>query len=455
MARPSHPTPRNRSKAPQIYGHSWRFDGLSDLPSPFRTKWAFGCVPEAIRQQMMTHPKVYQSINNLKSAILGSGGRAVACVPPHDPRFEVAREYAEFCSWALRSINGSWHASARQILDAVHECHKIAFVPLREQMSGKYRGYWTLDTLNVLPNHTYRFLRDGAGNIVKLRVRDNGVWNEYDREDFCIFSYRPIDGHVWGTDVLYPVYEPYYRDVQCDPEEMAMVAQFGRPSNIWIAPGMDAAGNAPEDIPQFEADGVTPEIDPETNEQKKLPVMQAIANAVTNIAAGTNAVVPPGTTHKLVEAQNGAAMFGALREANARQIAAGILGTHQLTESETSKSKDNSAAAEGTVGLGVTDGKTALEQMVENDLFTSLIRYNYGEAALDLLPIFDLGSGQNGRMVALMNSIGVLVNGGAYDEGQWWYTCLDTGLPMPYPGMAKVVVSQPRPGGGPPGNTAD
>lgn len=455
MARNSHPQPKaSQTASISIYGSSnWNFDGLAELPGPFSTGWPDGWVPETVRLQMLQHPKVYQAINNLKSAIIGDGGRVVPNVPPNHKRFEMARKNAELCAYALRHMNGSWHGTARQFLDATHECHKLGPKEWREQSSGDYRGCWLLERVPVWPNVVYRFMRDRAGRVLEIKVRTTGTengkdatgWKHFDRTDFALLTFRPVNDSPWGTTVCSPSYQPWYKDVVLDPEEMAMVAQFGRPTVVVIAPGV-VDGIPPADVPLWSADG-TAFIDPNTGQQKRISPAEAIALKLENYEAGSGLVFPGGTQFKLAEAQNGGELFRFLRDGNARYIASAIMGTHQLTESERQISTNNQSAAEGTVGLGITDGKRALEEMVENDLFVDLVKYNFGESALDFLPIYDLGSAQNGRLIGLMNAVMGYVSNGAFDKTQWWNYCCEVGLPLPDP-TSEPVTTMPRATGG-------
>lgn len=452
------PNPTGQKAQIALYGSpAFGFAGLAELPSPYGHGWAEGYVPDDIRRQMLEHPKVSQAINNLKSAILGDGGRVVPCVGPLDENFELANELVKLCAHSLRQMRGSWHVQARQMLDAVHECHKVAAITLREGESGFYQGYWLHEALQILPNRTFRFLRAPSGEVPKLRVRVIGAPSgskDIDREHFAVLTFRPRDGSIFGTSVCSPAYEPYYKDVQLDPLEMAMIAQFGTPTIVVIAPGRGADGQYPPDIPVYDSNR-KPLLD-EFDQPIKVPVTEHLAQMMEGVEAGSSIILPGDSTFQLVEAQNGGDLIAKTREGNERRMTSAIVGTDQLTESRNQMSSDNKGIAQDVAGLGVTDGKRAMEEMVENDLFADIVRYNYGESALDYLPMFDLGSGQNARLVSLMNAIAAYISNGAFDEAQWWSYCIQVGLPLPVPGANKVVpVMAQRGSGGAHGNTED
>jgi hypothetical protein len=444
------PEPKKSQKTPlPIYGKAqWSFSGLGGLPSPYGLDWAQGYVPDEIRTEMLKHPKVSQTTNLLKAGILGDGGRVVPCLTPQDEGWELAWELTQVCAFGLRHIKGSWHGLARQLLDAIEQCHKVAVKTLREHETGQYQGYWLPDRLQILPNWTYQFMRDETGEYPVIRVRMVGREAEdIDRDRCVVMTFRPSDGSIWGSTVLSTAYEPFYFDVQLDPEEMAMLAQFGRPTVVVIAPGRDPNGNYPPAIPVYESDGVTPRLN-ELGDPIEIPVTIDIANKLEGYEAGSIVILPGDTTFKLAEAQKGGEDFARSHEIRWRMIACAILGTDQLTESKNQLSSDNKGIAQDVAGLGFSDGARALEETVENDIFRDIVLYNYGEAALDYLPIFDLGSGKSSRLISLMNSVAAYVANGAFDEAQWFSYCISVGLPLPNPKAKKVVQSKDRRGSG-------
>jgi hypothetical protein len=442
---------RSSAKIVRVGVDSWDFSALQNsilFPSPFEASfvWPEGYIPPRIRKQMARHPKIYQCTEMLVAAIVGDGGRVVPCVAPNHPDFAKAKEIADFCSWALRNMVGSWYLNLRQMLTAVVDGNRVAFWSMRlEENSRTYKNKETLDELQILPIDTYTFYEDEYGRVTWLNVsyaaEDEQDWP---RGKFAILTYRPMNGKLDGSTVYAPAYEPYYEDCQAVGELFAYAATFGRPSVIIIAPEVKIGGMGLDEqkFPLEYADGSpVMEVDKATglHRQKMGTAVQQNAIMFTMYRAGGVWSVEGGTKVEIAQARpGGSELFTEIRDRASRNMAAAILGTDKLTESGPKESATDRESGENVTGLGVTDGKRSAEEMVENDLLTLLVDRNYGAAYRDLLPIFDLGSGQNGRLAKMHNSIVGFVTNGTFTVEQWWEYCKMTGLPLPYPGSERV-----------------
>lgn len=461
-------------------GNAWSFDGLSlaIYPSPYNTRWPNGYVPAPVRQQMMLHPKVSQSVHNLKAAIIGDGGRSIPCAPPSSPDFAYARMLAEFSDYVFRNCH--YYESALQLLDAVHSCNKIGALVFKDVAAGKYAGKRVLEWVQIIPDDTYTFYHDEYGKTNYVKITSSGTLtnssrsNEYSIDKFIVVTYRKRNNSPIGFTCLAPAYDPWYKDVHCDAEEMAYAAQWGRPSVIvFSAPPPESQGGVETPAPLWYKDG-TPVMEPNPEFNPALPV--GPENSVmkqregysteqnrllfTEFRAGSIWSLAGNSIVQIAEARAGGGdFFRFLREANARQIAAAIYGTHQMTESERNVSTANAEVGEGVAGLNVTAGKVMLEIAEERDILKPLLRMNFGPRALDFLPIRDYGSGQNGRIPKIMNSVVGLVTNGAFTDDQWYWFCAGNGLPLPYPESkpaiariaeynAELGVKFPKTGGG-------
>ena len=429
-------------------GVTWGFYGLNDrslYPSPYSTGWDRGWMPRATRRAMLRHHKISQGVNNLINAILGKGGRLVEPISPYGPQkdqFEKAREIRLFCEFALRNmnpqsvLNGDFYSVLRQMLACVHEGHKLAPIVLRVQQDGPYKGFRTLETLTVWENGTYSFWEDEFGNFCEVRIGGANL-NEtrWPRSKFFILTWRPDSNLPYGNSVLTAAYDPFYKDIMIDYEEMAYVSQFGRPSIvIFASPPPDVGDKVPEKL--YYADGSPVlEEDDEGNIVHRLGY-ETEQNALMfkEFQAGSIWSLEHGALVEVVEArQGGADMFRLLRDQNARNMMAAIYGTHQVTEAERSLSQNNAEVGEGVAGLNVTEGKAMLERSIEMQILTLLVRQNFGPQYMHLVPLYDLGSGQNARAPQIVNSLTGIINGGNFDADQWWWICYAQGWPMPYP----------------------
>lgn len=440
----------------------WNFAGLNDpdlYPSPHQTGWGEGWVPRETRRAMLRHHKVYQGINNLKNAVVGDGGRWIPAVNPYRPgereQFDEAVKYTRFMEFNSRMMNGSNWEVARQLLDCIHEGNKIAPITLREQQTGKLKGSWVLDRLQVWPNDVYAFHQDEYGNFTEVHVGAANVGDRvrYPKEKFLILSYRPINNNPYGTQVLVPVYDPFYKDIQTDYEEMAYMATFGRPSVIVFAAPPPEENMQEEAQPLVWADG-TPVMEDDPDNPGSLRQRygyQVEQNKIlfTEFKSGSVWSMNYGALVQVVEARPGGAdLFRNARADNARAIMGAIYGTHQVTEAERNVSTGNQEVGEGVAGLNVTEGKRMLEEAEENSIAKMVLTLNFGPGAVDLLPIRDYGSGQNGRLPKMMNAQVGFASNGAMDKAQYWDYCAGNGLPLPWPDAAPLVLATTGTGGG-------
>jgi uncharacterized protein YeaO (DUF488 family) len=426
---------------------AWNFDiDTGIFPSPRSTNWGEGWVSEPVRRAMLSHHKVYQGINNLKNAIMGDGGRWIPAVNPYrkgeKEYFQEALKYATFMEFFSRQMHGSNWNTMRQMLDCVHEGNKLAPITFREQTSGRYKGFWVLDRLNVWDNRLYSFWRDEFGNFTEVHAGADytNKNNRYPKEKFLILTYRPKNDNPYGTTILEPVYEPFYHDIQMDHEEMAYMATFGRPSVIIFAapPPPDKIDDKEELIPLQYRDGAPVlEEDPDNpGEYRQRIGYQTEQNMLlfTEFKAGSIWSMEAGALVQVVEARaGGAEVFDNKRERNARNITGAIFGTHQVTEAERNVSTGNQEVGEGIVGLSVTEGKMMLEEAEENQLAALALELNYGAGARDLLPKRDYGSGQGGRLPKVMNAAVNFTSNQSWDKAMLWDFNAANGLPLNYP----------------------
>lgn len=431
-------------------GDTWNFAGICDssvFPSPFQTGWGNGWVAEQTRRQMLCHPKIYQSINILIDAIIGDGGRWVPGLPPSDPGFAEARLYAEFMEYIYRNVQGSYYQVARQLLASVHEGNKIAAINAVDETSTKFGTKRVLESLQIIPNGMYWYQIDEQGHIAYVRVNNQAGQDElWHPEKFMILCFRPVNNNPYGTSILSPAYEPFYRDIQLDGEEMAYLAQFSRPSVVIEAPAPSKElGYAQEELkPLRDRSGKIIMVDDPDNPGQMIEAMGTIVDQngilISRYESGSYFSVDAGSKIYVVQANTGGGdLFRLMRDANGRLMSGAILGTHQVTDSERNVSTNNGEVGEGILGLNITSGKMMLEK-ADEDLAYRFIEMNYGtKAAKEKLPIRDYGSGQNGRVPALYNSVVNFITSGAFDKQQYWFFCLSNQLPMPYPGEEPVV----------------
>lgn len=452
-------------------GSAWSFEGLGEdlYPSPYMLRWPNGYVPSPVRQQMMLHPKVSQQVWNLKSAIVGDGGRCIPAVSPYGPEkadFAKALEICQFCEYAIRNKKGSYFTTTFQMADAITEGNKVAPIVLRDETEGPYKNRRVLDKLHVWPTNSYTFYRDRFGNTTDLEVPSPGDgagsvgMRRFAREKFFVTTFRPVNDNPIGTSVLAAAYDPWYKDVHLDTELMSYIAAFARPS-IFIFAAPPPEGRVETAAPLYWKDG-TPvmERDATTGTLKHRKGYQSEQNNLTfgDYKGGSTYALEFGALVEIQEAsQGGADLFRLMREENAKEMASAIFGTHLLTEGTRTVSTGGADMSSQVAQLNVSYGKKMMEEAEENDLLGLIVEQNFGKSYRYLTPIRDYGSGQNSRIQTqqLNGFVGFATNG-ALTMNQWWWLCAGNGWPLPYPDDKPITVRvqelAPKP---PPGANGD
>ncbi len=442
-------------------GQSFSFAGIFDtglFPSRHQSGWDEGWVGLETRLAMSRHPKVYQGINNLKNAIVGDGGRWIPAINPYGPDkefFAEAAKYSRFLDAAWRQMNGSFFVATRQMLSCIENGNKIAAPTVREQQTGVYKGKWMLDRLQVWPNQCYALGCDQYGEFDRVTTRGGmglGIPEKeqqtYPRERFHHLAWRPINGNPYGTTIYSAVYDPFLEDVQAQYENAAYMATWGRPSVIiFSSPPKD--GEIEDVMPLVMASG-TPimEDDPDNpGEMKQRMGYATEQNAImfTEFQAGSIWSLEGGSIVQVAEARSGGnELFRDTRKEARGAIMDAIYGTRHATEGDKSPTAAGAELTEGIAGLNVTEGKAILEQSEETGIGRMLLALNFGDKALDLMPMRDYGSGQSGRLAKIMNATVSFASNGSMTRAQYWDFCATNGLPLYWPGDEPVIFSLRR-----------
>lgn len=442
-------------------GQSFSSAGIFDanlFPSRHRSGWADGWVGLETRAEMLRHPKVYQGLNNLKNAIIGDGGRWIPAINPYGPDkefFAEAVKYTRFLEDNWRMTRHSFFGVTRQMLSCIENGNKLAAPTLREQSYGRLKGMWLLDKLQLWPNECYSLGSDQYGEFDRVITRGGmglGVpqseQNVFPRERFHHLAWRPYNGNPYGSTVLAPVYDPYLEDIQAQFENGAYMATWGRPSVIIFSSPPPEAG-IEDEMPLYTRDGAPIMEDDPDNPGEMIHRLgySTEQNAImfTDFQAGSIWSLEHGSIVQVVEGRPGGAdLFHNTRKEARGAIMDAIYGTRHATEGDKSPTAAGAELTEGVAGLNVTEGRMMLEQAEEVGIGRMVLSLNYGDKALDLMPIRDYGSGQTGRFANIMNATVSFASNGSMTRAQYWDFSAQNGLPLFWPEDEPVIFSLRR-----------
>jgi phage gp29-like protein len=192
-----------------------------------------------------------------------------------------------------------------------------------------------------------------------------------------------------------------------------------------------------------------------------LSVEQQIANQLANFRNGTYLVLPFGATAQPLQVAGDGQAFMHAFDRFDRQISVAILHQTLATGEAQHSSRAQATVHQDVMAILVRMGKRAVARMLRKDVFTPLVRYNFGEeAARTLTPSANLGEVEAEDLSPRMIAVATLADKGLILPSQLPEIYGDLGLPQASPEdlatvLEKFVAPPPPPTGPPPGTPAE
>jgi hypothetical protein len=386
-------------------------------------------------ERMMTDSQVSSVVKLLVMATLADGVQISAAVDQDDERWEQAERIAQFCERNFERLGRPLHQVLYEMVEgAFANGHKVA-----EQVyeMGTLDADWgpqlLLRDLKPKPNTSVAFVVDLYMNVIGLLyVRpgqavgllggreleptspaegDEESTKELEvpalipREKFAVLTHLSKDGDPRGMSGLRCIYTPWWVKQQTWRELLAFLARFGSPSVV---------GNT---SPTSEDEVV---LDPATGEaiERKTPeqVMSAQLELIRNGAVGA---FPPESEVKVLEASGEGRPFFSTLDLADKQIAKGVLLQTLATEEGQHQARAAAQTHQDVLGLLIHFMKGMVLSMISGDILTPLVRYNYGEAGLNLLPSVSLGEVEQQDFATYAKGIASLASAGVLHESQY------------------------------------
>lgn len=396
-------------------------------------------------ERMMKDSQVESCVNALKAAILASGVRtepteveydrqAVALGKGEIPaQAQLAKAIADFCQVVLDNLTTPLDDVLWDMLDGMMYGNKVAELIYALEDVGQGLRLVT-KAIKVKPREAVAFVVDAFLNVVGLlglvpgqanTVQVGTMLTDLDQvpnllplEKFAVFTFRPRNGDPRGSSIGRSAYTPWWLKQQLWGEYLKYLAQFGSPSLIGFTSADDDAGE------EYEEDGETLKPSPE---QVMLVALQKMRN-------GSAAAFKHDSKVQVVEmdGQGGQAFDRAFDRCD-RQIAKGILNQTLATEEGQHQARAASETHLGVLGWVINVIKRSVALMIRRDILVPLVRYNYGDAALGLVPNVILDDIKKGDLEKLAAAIGLLERYGYLEPSQMPATDEMMGLPVRTP----------------------
>jgi len=383
-----------------------------------------------IYDRMMLDGQIAACVIVYKASILETGPAFTSVVTDQsDPEYDLAKEITDQAIRMIEDMEMSFNDTLWNLLDSCAFGNKVAEKVYQYAPAIKDgRQILTIKSLKVKARRTVLFAVDTYLNVVGLLVavppnaepvpgttyftQGQTSYGLISPSKFIISTFRPKDSDPRGTSIIRPAYTPWWRKQQIIPEYLKYLSQFAGPSLVGIA--------APdsETVP-----------DP-SNPESTITPTQAMLTALEQFRNMTAIAVANGADVKPINMQgDGAAFRLGMAEAN-DEITKAIL-TQQLATDE----GRHMARAAATVHQDVLDtlvrqGKLSEQDLIRNQLFKPWVALNWGEKAVHLSPIADLGANEQRDKPGLWQGAAALMNSKYFTEDQLQAMDMMLGVPV-------------------------
>lgn len=393
-----------------------------------------------VYEQMLNDPKIAKTINLLKISTLGDGVELLPAVPETDENYEEALLLTEFCDKALKSLEVPLRYSLEQLMDALIYGHKIAEVTYKSSTVSGFDGEFLIpDKIKVKTHGSVRFVVDNKMNVIGLFARalaPEGKTNSatpiklpvakgkngealvngmpiLPREKFMILTIRGKDSDPRGHSVLEAAFHPWHLKTTVWPEYLRYLLLCAIPLLVGYTPTDDTL--IKEILRDVEGKPVR---DPVTGSFMEVNPVEALRDALMNARNAEVLAVKGGSKVQEIGGQGAGTPFFKAIELFDSQMETAIL----LQTLATSEGIHQSRAA-STMHMSVLDQlvwwfKGIVVDMLVADLLRQIVRFNFGDDALDLTPKATLGDTERRDFATDALAVAALFKAGYFQPEQ-------------------------------------
>lgn len=386
-----------------LYTESGGRRTLSGLPEDYTKEHT----AKTYKQMVSSDPKLSKAVNFLKISILGEGVQLRPCLSEKDDNYESAEIIADFCTDALKHLDTPLRYTLEQMLDALVYGHKIAEVTYKTtEMSGYTGTFLVPSIIKVKPIDVVQFVVDDKMNVLGFAVRNGNLDKSgkvevkrgkngeaaingkpvLPREKFLVLTIRSEDGDPRGRSILASAFRAWHLKELIWPEYLKYLLLCAIPLLVGHTPENDTGV---KEILRNK-DG-TPVKDPATGGFIEANPVEALRDALLQARNGEVLAVKGGSKVQEIGAQGAGTPFFKAIELFDSQMETGVL----LQTLATSEGIHQNRAA-STMHMSVLDQliywlKGVVVDMLISDLLRPIVRFNFGDDALQFLPKASLG----------------------------------------------------------------
>jgi hypothetical protein len=378
-------------------------------------------------RQMLNDPEVLSDIRTLRDMVLADGVQLTPAVAgkaadEDTEGFARSQEITEFCERNLMGLRKPFKTTLEGVLEgALVYGHKVAEITWK-MGTGIDRNRLVLDKLSQKDYRTLDFVVDQFWNHLGFTPRQSArvQGQVIPREKFAMLTLHEEDEDPRGRSSIRSVYTAWTFKGLCWPEYKRWLDNCALPSIVG-----KTAPKQPGDV-QRNADGT------KKDGGKMLSAPEAMMNALLGLKNASVAVVPNGAeVDQLQVVGEGAGFERAINVADS-QIGKGILFQTLATSEAQFGTRAQSQTHLQVLDMLVWWLKGKVADMIANDLIKAMIRYNYGDEALEFAPIVSLGDTERRDWATDASSASLLEP--AITDSQWNHLTTQLGIPAPLPG---------------------
>ena len=395
-------------------------------------------VSPRVYEQMLTDPEIAKTVNILKISVLGDGVTLVPAIPESEEGHEEALLVSAFCESAIKGLERPLRDTLEQMMEAIVYGHKIAEIVYKTDTIRGWKGEYMLpDKIKVKPRNVANFVVDNKMNVIGIvgKLADQqgtsatpfptatpggtpeGLLPKEQRlklvgsdadaaaplkigqdaegratingrpilpiEKFMVLTIRGKDEDPRGQSMLRPAFNAWHLKTQVWPEYLRYLLMCAIPLLV---------GYTPEDEKkEIKRDSTgAPITDAEGRFIEANPV-EALRDALLQARNATTLALKGGSKVQEIGAQGAGTPFTKAIEILDRQMEAGIL-LQTLAVSEGIHQNRSAAEAHMSIlDMLVWWLKGVVADMLVADLLRPLVRFNFGDDALELVPMVSLG----------------------------------------------------------------
>jgi hypothetical protein len=426
-------------------------------------------VSPKVYEQMLTDPEISKCINVLKISVLGDGVDLLPALAETDDDYEAAVIVTEFCEKALRGLKKPLRDTLEQMMDALVFGHKIAEITYRTSTVGGFNGEFLVpDSIKVKDRDVAQFVVDNKMNVIGFVGMNNSVSHNgvtvggeptvrtggnsisierptgsansqirvgettdgkatlngrpiLPRDKFMVLTIRGKNEDPRGQSMLRAAFNAWHLKTQIWPEYLRYLLLCAIPLLVGYTPENDTQPEIMRDSqgnPLKDADGRFVQVNQ----------VEALRDALLNARNSEVIAAKGGTKIQEIGAQGAGTPFFKAIEIFDRQMETGILLQTLATSEGVHQNRAAAQTHMSVLDMLVWWLKGVVVDVLVADLLRPLVRFNFGDDALELVPKVSLGDTERREFSTDAEAIATLYKAGYLQPDQLKQTDAMLGL---------------------------